>query len=102
MPFKVHGRACANRAAVLAELMRVAVSHSGAQRGTIQLRDEVHGGLRLEGRRGFSHEFVDASATLAALTRCAATRSATMAAIKKAYEDAGQQMPEDLNSTNLR
>jgi limonene 1,2-monooxygenase len=25
-----------------------------------------------------------------------------MAAIKKAYEDAGQQMPEDLNPTNLR
>jgi limonene 1,2-monooxygenase len=24
------------------------------------------------------------------------------AAIKKAYEDAGQQMPEDLNPTNLR
>ncbi len=40
--------------------MRVAVRHSGAQRGTIQLRDEVHGGLRLEGRRGFSQEFADA------------------------------------------
>ncbi len=25
-----------------------------------------------------------------------------MAAIKRAYEDAGQQMPEDLNPTNLR
>ena len=25
-----------------------------------------------------------------------------MAAIKKAYEDVGQQMPEDLNPTNLR
>ncbi len=25
-----------------------------------------------------------------------------MAAIKKAYEDAGQEMPEDLNPTNLR
>ncbi len=29
-------------------------------------------------------------------------RAPAMAAIKKAYEDAGQQMPDDLNPTNLR
>lgn len=60
LPFTVHGRACANRAEVLAELMRVAISHCGAERGTIQLRDQMHGGLRLEGRLGFSREFAHA------------------------------------------
>jgi hypothetical protein len=34
-------------------------------------------------------------------SRCGPAMAA-MAAIKKAYEDAGRQMPEDLNPTNLR
>ncbi len=59
LPFTVRGRACANRAEVLAELMRVAVSRSGAQRGTVQLHDRVHGGLQLEDWRGFSQDFAD-------------------------------------------
>ena len=36
--------------------------------------------------------------------RCnrAARIAPAMAAIQKAYEDAGQKMPDDLNPTNLR
>jgi len=59
LPFTAGGRACANRGEVLTELMRVAVSRSGAQRGTVQLHDHVHGGLQLEGTRGFSQDFAD-------------------------------------------
>jgi hypothetical protein len=59
LPFTVAGRACATRSEVLAELMRVAVSRSGAQRGSVQLHDHVHGGLQLEGSRGFSQDFAD-------------------------------------------
>lgn len=60
LPVTVHGRACIKHAEVLAELMRAAISHCGAERGTIQLRDRVHGVLRLEGRCGFGREFPDA------------------------------------------
>jgi hypothetical protein len=59
LPFTAGGRTCANRGEVLAELMRVAVSRAGAQRGSVQLHDHVHGGLHLEGSRGFSKDFAD-------------------------------------------
>jgi hypothetical protein len=59
LPFTVRGRACTNRAEVVSELMRVVISRSGAERGTVQLNDQVHGGLQLEGWRGFSQEFAD-------------------------------------------
>jgi ANTAR domain/GAF domain len=59
LPFTGRGRACTNRAEVVAELMRVAISRSGAERGTVQLHDFVHGGMQLEGWRGFSQDFVD-------------------------------------------
>jgi hypothetical protein len=60
LPFTVRGRTCTNRAEVVTELMRVAISRSGAERGTVQLHDVVHGGMQLEGWRGFSQDFADA------------------------------------------
>jgi hypothetical protein len=60
LPFTVGGRACSNRSEVLAELMRAAVTRCGAERGTVQLRDPVHGGLQIEGKRGFGQDFADA------------------------------------------
>lgn len=60
LPFTIGGRACSTRSEVLAELMRAAVSRCGAERGTVQLRDPVHGGLQIEGKRGFGQDFVDA------------------------------------------
>ncbi len=60
LPFTIGGRACSNRTEVLAELMRAAVARCGAERGTVQLRDPVHGGLQIEGKRGFGQDFVDA------------------------------------------
>lgn len=60
LPFTIAGRACSNRTEVLAELMRAAVTRCGAERGTVQLRDPVHGGLQIEGKRGFGQDFVDA------------------------------------------
>jgi GAF domain/ANTAR domain len=59
LPFTVRGRACTNRAEVVTELMRVVISRSGAERGTVQLHDKVHGGLQLEGWCGFSQDFAD-------------------------------------------
>lgn len=59
LPFTVGGRSCTNYGEVLSELMRVAVSRAGADRGTVQLRDPVHGGLQIEGNRGFGQGFVD-------------------------------------------
>lgn len=50
----------AGDAEVLTELMRVTVSRAGADRGSVQLRDPVHGGLHIEGIRGFGQGFVDA------------------------------------------
>ena len=60
LPFTAGGRSCANYGEVLSELMRVAVSRAGADRGSVQLRDPVHGGLQIEGKRGFGQGFVDA------------------------------------------
>lgn len=60
LPFTIGGRACSNRSEVLGELMRAAVTRCGADRGTVQLRDPVHGGLHIEGRRGFGPDFADA------------------------------------------
>lgn len=60
LPFTIGARACSNRSEVLAELMRAAVTRCGAERGTVQLRDPVHGGLQIEGNRGFGQDFVDA------------------------------------------
>jgi len=60
LPFTVGGRACSNRSEVLVELMRAAVTRCGAERGTVQLRDPVHGGLQIEGKRGFGQDFADA------------------------------------------
>jgi hypothetical protein len=59
LPFTVRGRAPTNRAEVVTELMRVVISRSGAERGTVQLHDQVHGGLQLEGWCGFSQDFAD-------------------------------------------
>jgi hypothetical protein len=59
LPFTVRGRTCTNRAEVVTELMRVVISRSGAERGTVQLHDFVHGGMQLEGWRGFSQAFAD-------------------------------------------
>ncbi|OBF47501.1 hypothetical protein A5787_10320 [Mycobacterium sp. 852002-50816_SCH5313054-b] len=60
LPFTIGGRACSNRSEVLAELMRAAVTRCGAEGATVQLRDPVHGGLQIEGKRGFGQDFVDA------------------------------------------
>lgn len=60
LPFTIGGRACSNRSEVLAELMRAAVTRCGSDGGTVQLRDPVHGGLQIEGKRGFGQHFVDA------------------------------------------
>jgi hypothetical protein len=59
LPFTASGRACTNRAEVVADLMRVVISRSGSERGTVQLHDQVHGGMQLEGWRGFSQDFAD-------------------------------------------
>ena len=59
LPFTVRGRTCTTRAEVVTELMRVVISRSGAERGTVQLHDPVHDGLQLEGWRGFSQDFAD-------------------------------------------
>ncbi len=66
LPFTVRGRACPNRAEVVSELMRVVISRSGAERGTVQLHDQVHGGMQLEGWRGFSQAFADTFSYLSA------------------------------------
>ncbi len=60
LPFTIGGRTCSNRSEVLGELMRSAVTRCGAERGTVQLRDPLHGGLQIEGKRGFGQDFVDA------------------------------------------
>ncbi|WP_082958810.1 GAF domain-containing protein [Mycobacterium sp. E3198] len=60
LPFTIGGRACSNRSEVLTELMRAAVTRCGTDRGTVQLRDPVHGGLQIEGTRGFGQDFADA------------------------------------------
>ncbi|OBH00640.1 hypothetical protein A5696_15570 [Mycobacterium sp. E2699] len=60
LPFTIGGRACSNRSEVLAELMHAALTRCGAERATVQLRDPLHGGLQIEGKRGFGQEFVDA------------------------------------------
>lgn len=60
LPFTIGGRACSNRSEVLAALMRAAATRCGAERATVQLRDPVHGGLQIEGKRGFGQDFVDA------------------------------------------
>jgi hypothetical protein len=59
LPFTVRGRTCTNRAEVVTELMRVVINRSGAERGTVQLQDFVHGGMQLEGWHGFSQTFAD-------------------------------------------
>ncbi len=91
LPFTVAGRACANRGEVLAELMRVAVSRSGAQQGTVQLRDQVHGGLQLEGWRGFSQDFADTFSYV----------SGDDTACGHAFSDGAQVVVTDVDSSPL-
>jgi hypothetical protein len=48
-----------NRTDVLHDLMRAAMGVTGAGYGTVQLRDPVHGGLIIEGHKGFDRSFLD-------------------------------------------
>jgi ANTAR domain len=56
--------ACAhmpNRTAVLQDLMRAAMSETQADYSTVQVRDPIHGGLRLEGNSGFGRDVLTSS-----------------------------------------
>jgi GAF domain-containing protein len=48
-----------NRTVVLHELMRSVVALTAAVGSTVHVRDWVHGGLRIEGHRGFGRDFLD-------------------------------------------
>jgi hypothetical protein len=48
-----------NRTDVLHDLMRAAIGMTGAGYGTVQLRDPIHGGLIIEGHKGFDRSFLD-------------------------------------------
>lgn len=48
-----------NRTDVLHDLMRAAMQHAGTAHGTVQTRDPLHGGLRIDGHRGFDCHFID-------------------------------------------
>jgi hypothetical protein len=91
LPFTVGGRPCANRSEVLTELMRVAVSRSGTGRGTVQLCDQVHGGLQIEGKRGFGQDLADAFSHVSGHgTSCG-----------HAFSDASQVVVADVDSSAL-
>ena len=90
LPFTARGRACTTRAEVVAELMRVVISRSGAERGIVQLHDQVHGGMQLEGWRGFSQDFADAFSYV----------SADDTSCRQAFSDA-QVVVTDVDSSPL-
>jgi hypothetical protein len=48
-----------NRTDVMHDLMRAAIGMTGAGYGTVQSRDPIHGGLIIEGHRGFDRSFLD-------------------------------------------
>lgn len=48
-----------NRTHVLHDLLNAAAELSGADCAAVQLRDPVHGGLIIEGQRGFDRDFLD-------------------------------------------
>jgi ANTAR domain len=50
---------CPNRTDVMRDLMRAAIGMTGAGYGTVQSRDPIHGGLIIEGHRGFDRSFLD-------------------------------------------
>lgn len=61
-PLSFSGRASLprpNRTDVLHDLMRAAIGITDAGYGTVQLRDPVHGGLVIEGHKGFDRPFLD-------------------------------------------
>jgi hypothetical protein len=61
-PLSFSGRAQSlrpNRTDVLHDLMRAAIGMTGAGYGTVQLRDPIHGGLIIEGHKGFDRSFLD-------------------------------------------
>ncbi|SPM26735.1 GAF and ANTAR domain-containing protein [Mycobacterium terramassiliense] len=91
LPFTIGGRACSNRSEVLVQLMRAAVTRCGAERGTVQLRDPVHGGLQIEGKRGFGQDFVDAFSYL----------DEPGTACGHAFDDARQVVVADVDSSPL-
>ena len=91
LPFTARGRPCTNRAEVVTELMRVVIGRSGAERGTVQLHDLVHGGLQLEGWRGFSQEFADTFSYV----------SGDDTSCGHAFSDAAQVVVTDVDSSPL-
>lgn len=61
-PLSFSGRAQSprpNRTEVLHDLMRAAIGMTGAGYGSVQLRDPIHGGLIVEGHKGFDRSFLD-------------------------------------------
>jgi hypothetical protein len=91
LPFTARGRPCTNRAEVVTELMRVVIGRSGAERGTVRLHDLVHGGLQLEGWRGFSQEFADTFSYV----------SGDDTSCGHAFSDAAQVVVTDVDSSPL-
>jgi hypothetical protein len=72
-------------------LLRAAVTRCGAERGTIQLRDPVHGRLQIEGKRGFGQDFADAFSYL--------DEPGTLCG--HAFGDARQVVVDDVDSSPL-
>jgi GAF domain/ANTAR domain len=61
-PLSFSGRAQSarpNRTDLVHDLMRAAIGMTGADYGTVQVRDPIHGGLTIEGHKGFDRSFLD-------------------------------------------